>query len=92
MNDDDVVLWVDPYEGSEEKFDEVLQKGIGLNIIAIADRQTRFPTIQIPSAGDLSPFVQMCAGWSVLVEVGITLGIDLDKPVRARKVGNEFTG
>lgn len=92
MNDDDVVLWVDPYEGSEEKFDEVLQKGVGLNIIAIADRQTRFPTIQIPSAGDLAPFVQMCAGWSVLVEVGITLGIDLDKPVRARKVGNEFTG
>ncbi|MFT5328835.1 MAG: glucosamine--fructose-6-phosphate aminotransferase (isomerizing), partial [Planctomycetaceae bacterium] len=28
--------------------------------------------------------------WNVLVEVGIALGIDLDKPERARKVGNEF--
>jgi len=26
------------------------------------------------------------------VEVGVSLGIDLDHPVRARKVGNEFEG
>ncbi len=92
MTADDVVLWVDPYADSEEKFDDVLQKGVGLTIIAIADRETRFPTIQIPDAGELSPFVQMCAGWSILVEVGLALGIDLDKPERARKVGNEFEG
>lgn len=92
MNEDDVVLWVDPYPDSEEKFAEVLSKGVGLNIIAIADRDTIFPTIKIPSAGDLSTFVQMCAGWNILVEVGISLGIDIDKPQRARKVGNEFEG
>lgn len=92
MSATDVVLWVNPYPDSEEKFDDVLQRGVGLTIIAIADRPTRFPTIQIPDAGDLSPFVEMCAGWNVLVEVGLTLGIDLDKPERARKVGNEFTG
>lgn len=92
MNANDVVLWVDPYADSEEKFDEVLQKGVGLTIIAIADRDTRFPTIRIPEAGDLAPFVQMCAGWNVMVEAGISLGIDLDKPERARKVGNEFEG
>jgi glucosamine--fructose-6-phosphate aminotransferase (isomerizing) len=92
MNADDVVLWVNPYPDSEEKFDDVLQKGVGLTIIAIADRPTRFPTIQVPPAGNLSPFVEMCAGWNVLVEVGLSLGIDLDKPERARKVGNEFEG
>lgn len=92
MNANDVVLWVDPYPDSEEKFADVLEKGVGLSIIAIADRETRFPTIRIPDAGDLAPFVQMCAGWNVLVEVGISLGIDLDKPERARKVGNEFEG
>lgn len=92
MNADDVVLWVDPYPDSEDKFADVLEKGVGLTIIAIADRETRFPTIQIPDAGDLSPFVQMCAGWNVMVEAGISLGIDLDKPERARKVGNEFEG
>jgi len=88
----DVVLWIDPYEGSEAKFEEVLCRGVGLTIIAIADRDTRFPTIRIPSAGDFSPFVQMAAGWNVLVEVGLQLGVNLDKPQRARKVGNEFTG
>lgn len=90
MNADDVVLWVDPYPGSEEKFQTVLGEGVGLSIIAIASRPTMFPTITIPDAGDLSPFVQMAAGWNVLVEVGLKLGIDVDKPVRARKVGNEF--
>ncbi len=92
MNKDDVVLWIDPYHDSEEKFKEVLGKGVGLKIIAVADRDTIFPTIKIPSAGNLSTFVQMCAGWNIMVEVGILLGIDLDKPERARKVGNEFEG
>ncbi|MEZ5940936.1 MAG: SIS domain-containing protein [Planctomycetaceae bacterium] len=92
MQKDDVVLWMDPYPDSESKFADVLGQGVGLTIIAIADRDTIFPTIRIPSAGDYAPFVQMCAGWNILVEVGLALGIDLDKPERARKVGNEFTG
>lgn len=90
MHDSDVVLWVDPYPDAEPKFDDVLQQGVGLTVIAISDRQTRFPTIRVPDAGELSSYVQMCAGWNVLVEVGLALGIDLDKPQRARKVGNEF--
>ncbi|MEX1096452.1 MAG: sugar isomerase [Planctomycetales bacterium] len=90
MNAGDVLLWVDPYAESEEKFDDVLRKGVGMEIIAIAARDTRFPTVRIPDAGDLAPFVQLAAGWNVLVETGLALGIDLDKPQRARKVGNEF--
>ena len=92
LEKEDVVLWVEPYEESEEKFRETLcgAKGVGLDIIAVASRETSFPTIQIPSAGDLDEFVQMAAGWSILAEVGLSLGIDLDKPERARKVGNEF--
>lgn len=92
MNAGDVVLWIDPYPESESKFAEVLQKGIGMTVIAIASRPTMFPTIQIPDAGDLNGYVQMAGGWNVLVETGLRLGIDLDKPQRARKVGNEFTG
>ena len=91
MNADDVLLWVEPYAESEQKFADVLAKGVGMSIVAISSRPTPFPTIQIPDLGDLAPFVQMAAGWNVLVEVGLTLGIDLDKPTRARKVGNEFT-
>jgi glucosamine--fructose-6-phosphate aminotransferase (isomerizing) len=92
MDAGDVVIWIDPYEGSEAKFQQVLVEGVGLTVIAIASRATRFPTIQIPDAKDLNPFVQMAAGWNLLVEVGLALGIDVDKPVRARKVGNDFSG
>ncbi len=91
MNRDDVVIWIDPYDDAQTKFMDVLVKGVGLTVIAISDRDTPFPTIRIPT----SPFpgyVQMCAGWNVLVEIGMSLGIDLDKPQRARKVGNEFVG
>ena len=92
MDAGDVVLWVDPYPDSEEKFRQVLVEGVGLTVIAIASRDTGFPTIRIPDAGELNPFVQMAAGWNVLVDVGLALGINVDKPVRARKVGNEFAG
>ena len=92
MDADDVVLWVEPYEESEDKFRKVLCDGVGLDVIAISSRDTSFPTIRIPDGGDLAEFVQLAAGWNVLVDVGIALGIDLDKPERARKVGNEFTG
>jgi glucosamine--fructose-6-phosphate aminotransferase (isomerizing) len=92
MCDDDVVLWIDPYEESEAKIREVLVQGVGLTVIAVASRPTAFPTIQIPDAGDLAGYVQMAAGWNVLVDVGMKLGIDIDKPERARKVGNEFVG
>jgi glucosamine--fructose-6-phosphate aminotransferase (isomerizing) len=92
MSADQVLIWIDPYEDSEQKFDEVLVQGVGMKIIAVADRPTRFPTIQIPAAGDLAGYVQMAAGWNILVEVGLQLGINVDKPQRARKVGNEFAG
>ena len=92
MDEGEVVLWIDPIEDQEAKFEEVLVKGVGMHIIAISTRETRFPTIRVPDAGDLTGFVYLCAGWNVLVEVGIALGVDLDKPVRARKVGNAFTG
>jgi glucosamine--fructose-6-phosphate aminotransferase (isomerizing) len=92
MSNDQVVVWVDPYENSEAKIEQVLVAGVGLPVVAIASRPTRFPTIRIPDAGDLSGFVQMAAGWNILVEVGLQLGINVDKPERARKVGNEFVG
>ncbi|MCH5374086.1 MAG: sugar isomerase, partial [Planctomycetes bacterium] len=90
MSDDEVLIWVDPYEQSEQKFQEILVEGVGLPVVAISHRPTIFPTIRIADGGDLSGFVQMAAGWNILVEVGLRLGIDVDKPERARKVGNEF--
>lgn len=92
MHPEDVVLWIDPYEESEQKFHEVLVKGVGLTLIAVSSRSTRFPTIRVPDSGNLAPYAQLAAGWNLLVDVGLHLGVDLDKPQRARKVGNEFVG
>jgi len=90
MSPADIVFVVDPIEEEIGKFQEVLSKGVGLKVVAIANRETPFPTIRVPDAGELTPYVYLCAGWNVLVEIGLASGINLDKPERARKVGNEL--
>ena len=90
MNPNDVVFVVDPIDEEIEKFQEALVKGVGLKVIAIANRNTPLPTICVPDAGELTPYIYLCAGWNLLVEIGLSIGINLDKPERARKVGNEF--
>jgi glucosamine--fructose-6-phosphate aminotransferase (isomerizing) len=92
MDSKDIVFVVDPIDAEIDKFQEVLEQGVGLKVVAIANRQTPFTTIQVPDAGPLTPYVYLSAGWNLLVEIGMALGIDLDKPERARKVGNEFVG
>ncbi len=89
MHADDVVILVDPFADEEEKLAECLGKGVGLTILAIADRDTLFPTLKVPARGDWKEYVLLAAGWNLLVEAGLEAGINLDKPERARKVGNE---
>ena len=90
MDKTEVVIWIEPFPAEQEKFNVCLVKGVGLNIIAVSSQKTMFPTIIIPDAGQYAEYVQLAAGWNILVETGISLGIDLDKPTRARKVGNEY--
>ena len=90
MEPQDIVIVVDPIDEEISKFQEVLEKGVGLKVIAIASRSTPFYTIQVPDAGELNPYLYLCAGWNFLVEIGMALGINLDKPTRARKIGNEL--
>jgi glucosamine--fructose-6-phosphate aminotransferase (isomerizing) len=92
MVKNDIVFVVDPMEEEIGKFQEVLVKGVGLTVVAIADHDTPFKTIRVPSAGEFNPYIFLCAGWNLLVEIGLATGINLDKPERARKVGNEFMG
>lgn len=89
MNEDDVVLLIDPFDQELSKFEETLVKGVGLRVFALSSRETPFPTVKVKDAGSLTTFVYLALGWNILVETGIRLGVDLDKPVRARKVGNE---
>lgn len=90
MQAEDIVFVVDPIDDEIAKFQEVLVDGVGLTVVAISDKDTPFETIRIPDCGDLNPYLYLCAGWNVLVEIGLALNIDLDKPERARKVGNEL--
>ena len=86
------VVIIDPFSDEVEKFRDVLQKGVGMEVYAVNGRDTLFPTIKIPGYDQFTPYLQLAVGWNILVEIGIQLGIDLDNPLRARKVGNEFTG
>jgi len=90
MEKGDIVFVIDPIDDEIQKFQEVLEIGVGLKVVAIADHDTPFTTIRIPNAGEMKPYVLLCAGWNLLVEIGLAKGIDLDKPDRARKVGNEL--
>jgi glucosamine--fructose-6-phosphate aminotransferase (isomerizing) len=89
MDPADVVILIDPFEEEEEKFKQVLVDGVGLTVLAVSSRSTTFPTITIPESRHFPEYLQLAAGWNLLVEIGLALKVDLDKPARARKVGNE---
>ena len=89
MQDGDIVFVVEPIESEYEKYSEVFG-GANVHVVAISPRKTPFTTVLVPDAGDLQQYVDLCAGWNILVEVGVSDGINLDKPERARKVGNEM--
>ena len=90
MRKDEVVIVIDPFEAEIEKFEQCLAKGVGMKVIAIAEKKVgRFPTIVIPKAKQFAPYVQLAAGWNLLVDIGIANNVTLDKTARARKVGNE---
>jgi glutamine---fructose-6-phosphate transaminase (isomerizing) len=90
MSKEDVLFLIDPIKEEEETLYDILCRNLGMKVFSIADRETIFPTFRIPSAGALKEFVYLAAGWNLLVKIGLSLGINLDKPVRARKVGNSL--
>jgi glucosamine--fructose-6-phosphate aminotransferase (isomerizing) len=92
MTRDDVVIVFDPFPEEIEKFRTTLVDGVGLTVIAIAAEPTIVPTITIPRVEGFWSILQLLAGWNILVQVGVSLGINLDKAERARKIGNEFIG
>jgi len=90
MDKNEVLIWIDPFKPELDKFNDCLVKGVGMKIIAVSSEKTIFPTIIIPDGGQYAEYIQLTAGWNILVETGISLNINLDKPTRARKVGNEY--
>ena len=88
MRPGDVVLWIDPVSEEEERAREVLVEGAGVHVLALADRETGFPTLRLPEVGDHRGLVALAAGWRLLHDMALELGVDPDRPLRARKVGN----
>lgn len=89
MDASEAMLLIDPFEDEEAKFRKVFAENIGMQVVAIAARQTSFPTVVIPDGGFFGRYLELAAGWNLLVEAGIKNDIDLDKGLRARKIGNE---
>ena len=89
MEDGDIVFVVNPIESEYEKYKTVFN-GANVHVVAIDTKPTPFTTILVPDAGDLQAYVYLAAGWNALVEIAQADGINLDKPNRARKVGNEM--
>lgn len=92
MNANEVVVLIHPFESECAKIKELLVDRIGMTVVAIAANETIFPTIKIPQLTGYDMFLQLLAGWNLLVQIGVASGVNLDKPERARKIGNEFVG
>lgn len=90
MNPNELVVLVNPFESECERIKELFVDGVKVPVIAIAPQKTIFPTIEIPQLSGYELFFQLLAGWNLLVHIGVACGVNLDKPQRARKIGNEF--
>ena len=91
MDPADCLVIVRPFPDEEAKMSEVLEQGVGMSVFSIGSESSRFPGLPVADFGAFTPYLEMAAGWNLLVEIGLEAGNDLDKPERARKVGNEFT-
>ncbi len=92
MTEKDVIFFVEPFESEFEKMKTIFEKNVGCTVVAISTKDTPFPTIKLPELKGYCKFFQLMAGWNLLVQIGTAEGINLDKPTRARKIGNEFIG
>jgi glucosamine--fructose-6-phosphate aminotransferase (isomerizing) len=89
MHRDETLILIEPFQEEIEKYRDILSVKAGIRVIAIASFDTPFPTIKIPALGGFDAYLQMMAGWNILVAAGLARGVNLDKPLHARKVGNE---
>jgi glucosamine--fructose-6-phosphate aminotransferase (isomerizing) len=87
----DVLILVDPLKSECDKIEEVYARKIGAKIISFENHENPFLIFPLPNHTIFEDsYLKMAAGWNMLAETGIIMGIDIDKPLRARKIGNEF--
>jgi len=86
LDSQDTIVLVEPFKEEMAKYKDVLVGEAGMNVIAVSKDETPFPTIKIPSVEHYNEFIQLASGWNLLVEAGVSLSVNLDKPIRAHKV------
>lgn len=90
MSPKDIIIMVDTYPEEFDKIKSVYSDNIGTPVISISSSSTPFHTVKTPHVSETyKSYIKLAAGWNMLIEAGIKLGIDPDKPERARKIGNE---
>ena len=90
ITDKDILIIIEPFPQEENKFRNVILNRIGIPIVAITHNHSSFLTIQLPEYDGFNSYLQLAAGWNLLVETGLINGTDLDHTQRARKIGNEY--
>lgn len=90
MQPNDVVVLIDPFEAEWERILQRYVDALHQKIIVIASKPTPFDTIVVPTLAGYDSYFQLLAGWNLLVHIGVARGLNLDKPERARKIGNEY--
>lgn len=90
MNPTDALVLVDPWPELIDTFVNVLGNGVGIQLVAISSHRLPIPTLPVPEVPASPTIPPLLAGWNLLVHVGVAGGVDLDKPERARKIGNEI--
>lgn len=90
ISGDDIIIMIDAYPDEYEKIKGIYTNSTGTTVITISTETSPFSSVIIPQvSASFEPYIKLAAGWNLLVETGIYLGIDIDKPQRARKIGNE---
>lgn len=93
ISEKDVIIMIDAYPDEYQKIKSIYTDSIGVPVIAVSSEPSPFQTVIIPAVSyEFEPYIKLAAGWNMLVEAGIALGVDPDKPQRARKIGNQATG
>jgi glutamine---fructose-6-phosphate transaminase (isomerizing) len=84
---DDLIIMVDAYP---DEYDKIRSIYSSARVVVFSDEPTPFHTLPVPGSTEAQQaYIKLAAGWNLLVEAGIKLGIDIDKPEKARKIGNE---
>lgn len=93
MKDNELVFLLDTFMSQFEKINETVQKTSNVPCVILNTQNSPFKSFS-PLDGDIDPnfknYLNLASGWRLLVEIGISEGVNLDLPVRARKIGNEF--